>query len=56
LDAFERPSLCDDAVVTDRRTGVQRGEFRSVLRCIVVLLCFELGPPIPARSFFHPVR
>lgn len=56
LVALERPTLVADAVVTDSRKFVQMGVFRSLLRCIVILLCFELRLPIRARSFFNPVR
>jgi hypothetical protein len=56
LGALTRPILVDDAVVTDARKFVQMGVFRSLLRCIAILLCYELRLPIPARSFFHPVR
>jgi glycosyltransferase involved in cell wall biosynthesis len=56
LGALTRPILIDDAVVTDSRKFVQMGVFRSLLRCCAILLCYELRLPIPARSFFHPVR
>jgi hypothetical protein len=56
LGALERPILMSDPVVTDSRKFVQMGVFRSLLRCIAILLCYELRLPIPARSFFHPVR
>jgi hypothetical protein len=54
--ALERPTLVDDAVVTDSRKFVQRGVFRRLLRCMLILLCFELRLPILARSFFSSVR
>jgi rSAM/selenodomain-associated transferase 2 len=56
LGALARPILMSDPVVTDSRKFVQMGVFRSLLRCIAILLCYELRLPIPARSFFHPVR
>jgi hypothetical protein len=43
-------------VVTDSRKFVQMGIFRSLGRCLAILICYELRLPIPARAFFAPIR
>ena len=51
-----RPTVLPAEVVTDSRKFVKRGVLRSLARCLAILLCYELHLPIPARSFFDPVR
>jgi rSAM/selenodomain-associated transferase 2 len=55
LAAIGRPSLIPAEVVTDSRKFVQMGIFRSFVRCLAILLCYELRLPIPGR-FFAPIR
>jgi len=54
--ALDRPTPVADAVGTDSRKFVPMDVSCSVLRCVVILLCFELRPPLPARSLSNPVR
>ena len=56
LAALGRPILVPVDVVTDSRKFVQMGIFRSLARCLAILLCYELRLPIPARRFFAPIR
>jgi hypothetical protein len=51
-----RPTLVPAAVVTDARKFVQMGIFRSLGRCLAILICYELRLPLPARAFFTPIR
>jgi rSAM/selenodomain-associated transferase 2 len=51
-----RPRMMPAEVVTDSRKFMKMGVFRSLARCLVILLCYELRLPIPARPFFAPIR
>lgn len=51
-----RPVLLDEHVVTDARKFLQMGVWRSLVRVILIVLCFELKLPIPARVFFSDIR
>jgi rSAM/selenodomain-associated transferase 2 len=51
-----RPTLVPAEVVTDSRKFVKMGVFRSLGRCLAILVCYELRLPIPARGFFRPIR
>lgn len=56
LTGLVRPILVPAEVVTDSRKFMKMGIFRSLARCLVILLCYELRLPIPARTFFNPIR
>jgi rSAM/selenodomain-associated transferase 2 len=56
LARVARPTLVTAEVVTDSRKFVQMGVFRSLGRCLAILLCYELRLPLPARAFFAPIR
>jgi rSAM/selenodomain-associated transferase 2 len=56
LARLTRPTLVAAEVVTDSRKFVKMGAFRSLGRCLAILLCYELGLPLPARAFFSPIR
>lgn len=51
-----RPALLDEHVITDARKFLQMGVWRSLARVFLILLCFELKLPIPARAFFSDIR
>jgi rSAM/selenodomain-associated transferase 2 len=51
-----RPIIIPAEVVTDSRKFMKMGVFRSLARCLLILLCYELRLPIPARPFFAPIR
>ncbi len=51
-----RPTVVSAEVVTDSRKFVKMGILRSLGRCLVILLCYELRLPVPARAFFAPIR
>ncbi len=51
-----RPALLDLHVITDARKFVQMGIWRSFARVLMIILCFELKLPIPARHFFSDIR
>jgi hypothetical protein len=46
----------DWEVVTDAPKFLQMNPWRSLLRCLAILLAHELRLPIPARSLFSHVR
>jgi rSAM/selenodomain-associated transferase 2 len=56
LARLARPTLVPAEVVTDSRKFMKMGVFRSLGRCLAILLCYELRLPIPARRFFAPIR
>ena len=56
LARLARPTLVPAEVVTDSRKFMQIGVFRSLGRCLAILLCYELRLPLPARAFFAPIR
>ena len=51
-----RPVLLDEHVVTDARKFLKMGVWRSLARVFLIILCFELKLPIPARVFFSDIR
>lgn len=51
-----RPLLFDQCVVTDARKFLKMGVWRSFGRVFLIMLCFELHLPIPARGFFSDIR
>ncbi len=51
-----RPVLLDGYVVTDARKFIKMGIVRSLARVFLIMLCYELHLPIPARAFFTDVR
>jgi hypothetical protein len=56
LARLGRPTLVPAEVVTDSRKFTQMGIFRSLGRCLAILLCYEPRLPLPARTFFTPIR
>lgn len=56
LAHLARPTLVPAEVVTDSRKFVKMGIFRSLARCLAILLCYELRLPLPTRAFFAPIR
>lgn len=56
LARLARPTLVPAEVVTDSRKFMKMGVFRSLGRCLAILLCYALRLPIPARAFFAPIR
>ncbi len=56
LARLTRPTLVPAEVVTDSRKFTKMGVFRSLGRCLAILVCYELRLPIPARTFFAPIR
>ncbi len=56
LARLARPTLVPAEVVTDSRKFMKMGVFRSLGRCLAILLCYELRLPIPTRAFFAPIR
>ncbi len=56
LARLARPTLVPAEVVTDSRKFMKMGVFRSLGRCLAILLCYELRLPIPTRTFFAPIR
>lgn len=56
LKRFTRPVLLDRCVVTDSRKFVQMGIWRSLARCVVILLCHLLRLPVLPQRFFADVR
>ncbi len=55
LDHCE-PRFLDAAVVTDSRKFEQMGPLRSLMRCVIILVCYELRLPLAGRAFFSPIR
>lgn len=56
LRAVATPMLLDEHVVTDARKFLKMGIWRSLGRVFIIMLCYELRLPIPAREFFSDVR
>lgn len=50
------PRFLDAAVVTDSRKFEQMGPLRSLMRCVIILVCYELRLPLAGRAFFSPIR
>lgn len=50
------PRIIDMTVVTDSRKFEQMGPWRSLLRCLLILGCYELRLPIRGRAFFAAIR
>ena len=51
-----RPRLMEEYVITDSRKFEQMGAWRSLMRCALILICYELRLPILGRAFFSPIR
>ena len=51
-----KPFLVNRHVVTDSRKFEQMGVWRSLMRCTLILACYELRLPIIGTRFFQPVR
>lgn len=49
-------SLLDMTVTTDSRKFEQMGPWRSLWRCCLIILSYELRLPIMGRAFFAPIR
>ncbi len=50
------PAFLADTVTTDSRKFEQMGPLRSLARCLLILLCYELRLPLAGRRFFEPIR
>ena len=51
-----KPVFLPDRVITDSRKFEHMGPLRSFLRCLLILICYELRLPIRGRSFFAAIR
>jgi rSAM/selenodomain-associated transferase 2 len=51
-----QPVFMDEIVVTDSRKFEKMGPWRSLGRCVLIILCNQFRLPIPGRRFFSPVR
>jgi rSAM/selenodomain-associated transferase 2 len=51
-----QPVFLPDRVITDSRKFERMGPLRSFLRCLLILICYELRLPILGRSFFAAIR
>lgn len=56
LVAVTKPKLLGEHVITDSRKFTQMGIWRSLMRCALILICYELRLPIAGRAFFSDVR
>jgi rSAM/selenodomain-associated transferase 2 len=50
------PRFLDETVTTDSRKFEQMGPLRSLGRCLLILICYELRLPLVGRRFFAPIR
>jgi rSAM/selenodomain-associated transferase 2 len=51
-----KPVFMPDQVITDSRKFEHMGPLRGFLRCLLILVCYELRLPILGRSFFAAIR
>jgi len=51
-----KPRLLKQTVTTDARKFEQMGSWRSLYRCLIILVSYEMRLPIQGRKFFTPVR
>ena len=51
-----KPVFLPDRVITDSRKFEQVGTLRSFLRCLLILVCYELRLQIRGRGFFAAIR
>ena len=56
LARLARPTVIPAEVVADSRKFLRMGVFRSFVRVLAILVCYELRLPLRARAFFDPVR
>jgi len=56
LGKVAEPTFLADTVTTDSRKFEQMGPLRSLARCVLILLCYELRLPLAGRRFFTPIR
>ncbi|MDJ0926376.1 MAG: TIGR04283 family arsenosugar biosynthesis glycosyltransferase [Gammaproteobacteria bacterium] len=56
LREHAQPRILDMTVLTDSRKFEQMGPWRSLLRCLLILGCYELRLPIRGRAFFAAIR
>jgi rSAM/selenodomain-associated transferase 2 len=56
LKRVTRPVLLDQYVITDARKFVQMGVWRSLWRCLMILLCHSLHLYRLPRAFFADIR
>jgi GT2 family glycosyltransferase len=56
LKRATRPALLDQYVITDARKFVQMGVWRSLWRCLMILLCHSLHLYRVPRAFFADIR
>jgi len=53
---YTAPFLIDRCVITDSRKFEKMGVWRSLIRCALILACYELRLPIIGTRFFQPIR
>jgi len=51
-----QPVFLAEHVITDARKFEQMGPLRSFLRCMLILICFELRLPVLGQRFFSAIR
>ena len=56
LKQVSKPILFQQHVVTDSRKFVEMGVWRSLTRCLAILLCHSLGLKRIPRAFFAEIR
>ena len=56
LKQVSRPILLQQHVVTDSRKFIQMGVWRSLVRCLAILLCYSLRLKRIPRAFFAEIR
>ena len=52
----DSPTLLEMTVTTDSRKFEQMGPWRSLWRCCLIILSYQLRLPIMGRAFFSPIR
>jgi len=56
LKRVTRPIILNQCVVTDSRKFVQMGIWRSLARCLIILLCHVFKLPFLPKRFFADIR
>jgi rSAM/selenodomain-associated transferase 2 len=51
-----QPRLLDDYVVTDSRKFEQMGVWRSLMRVLLIIACYQLRLPVRGQGFFSDIR
>ncbi len=50
------PRMFAEEIITDSRKFEQMGPWKSLFRCLVILISYELRLPLLGRKFFAPIR